>query len=178
MGTPINTAAPRGADNYFEDFIPGTSYRHVRGKTVTEFDNVFLTHLVMNTAQAHFNEDFMAGTEFGRRLVFGGITAALVIGLAMQDTGEQALAEVGIDNAVFPAPVFHGDTLYALTNVLETIASPNDMSGTVTFRHRGINQSDVVVFECIRTVILRRRQLVNNPSTNGGSNATDTPAPL
>jgi itaconyl-CoA hydratase len=156
-----DTAAPRGSDNYFEDFVVGSSYRHVRGKTVTEFDNVFLTHLVMNTAQAHFNEAFMEGTDFGQRITFGGITAALVIGLAMQDTGEQAVAEVGIDRAVFPAPVFHGDTLYATTTVVAASPGPDGASGTVTFHHRGTNQSDTVVFECDRTVILHRRRPIN-----------------
>jgi acyl dehydratase len=156
-GAAAGTAAPRGDDNYFEDFAPGACFRHSRGKTVTEFDNVFLTHLVMNTAQGHFNEDFMSGTEFGQRITFGGITAALVIGLAMQDTGEQALAEVGLDNAVFPKPVFHGDTLYATSEVLSTGPGPDGSSGTVTFRHRGVNHADTVVFECERTVVLRRR---------------------
>ena len=149
--------AKTGDDNYFEDFAVGSRFRHSRGKTITEFDNVSLTHLVMNTAQGHFNEHFMAGTDFGQRITFGGITAAIVIGLAMQDTGEQAVREVGIDNAVFPRPVFHGDTLYSTTEVLATAPGPDASSGTVTFHHLGTNQDEAVVFECDRTVVLRRR---------------------
>ena len=45
-----------GRDNYFEDFNLGDVYEHARGKTVGGLDNVLITNLVMNTAQAHFNE--------------------------------------------------------------------------------------------------------------------------
>jgi acyl dehydratase len=142
-----------GTDNYFEDFEVGASYRHARGKTVTEMDGVLLCNLVMNTAQGHFNEHLMARTEFGSTIVFGGITASMVIGLAMQDTGENAIAEVGLDKIRFPHPVRHGDTLYASSEVV----TKDDDTGEVTFRHRGANQDGTVVFEGERRVKLRRR---------------------
>ena len=61
-----------GTDNYFEDFVPGTVMRHARGKTVGEIDNVLITNLVLNTAQAHFNQHAMESTRFGERITFGG----------------------------------------------------------------------------------------------------------
>ena len=72
-----------GHDNYFEDFNLGDVYEHARGKTVGEIDNVLITNLVMNTAQGHFNEHLMASNPIGHRITFGGVTASLVIGLAM-----------------------------------------------------------------------------------------------
>lgn len=146
------TASLTADDNYFEDFVVGDVFRHARGKTVTEFDNVVLTQLVMNTAEGHFNEHAMMATEFGQRITFGGIVAALVIGLAMQDTGEQAIAELGLDRVRFRAPVFHGDTLYAYTEVLEK--QERGEGGEVRFHHWGVNQDDIVVFEGERTVLL------------------------
>lgn len=148
-----------GTDNYFEDFTPGELYQHDRGKTVTEMDNVLLTHLVMNTAQGHFNEDRMQASPFGQRIVFGGITASIVIGLAAQDTAEQALAELALDRVRFVSPVFHGDTLYAFSEVLSVEAAGRADAGVVTFRHWGVNQRDEIVFEGERTVMLRRRPL-------------------
>jgi acyl dehydratase len=149
-----------GTDNYFEDFTPGELYQHARGKTVTEMDNVLLTHLVMNTAQGHFNEDRMQDSPFGQRIVFGGITASIVIGLAAQDTAEQALAELALDRVRFVSPVFHGDTLYAFSEVLSVEAADRGAdAGVVTFRHWGVNQRDGIVFEGERTVMLRRRPL-------------------
>jgi acyl dehydratase len=146
-----------GRDNYFEDFQPGDLVRHARGKTVTEMDNVLLTNLLMNTAQGHFNEHLMASREFGTRITFGGIVAAMVIGLATQDTAENALRELRLDGVRFLAPVVHGDTLYAYTEVVEKAPAEREDGGVVRFRHWGVNQDDRVVFECERWVLVKRR---------------------
>src|SRR5258707_10046390 len=88
MGT---LSALTGGDNYFEAFAPGQVFRHARGKTVEAIDNVQITNLVMNTAEGHFNEHAMQSNPmFKQRVVFGGVTIALVVGLAAQDTAEQA----------------------------------------------------------------------------------------
>lgn len=145
-----------GSDNYFEHFAVGERFRHARGKTVTEMDGVLITNLVMNTAQGHFNEHLMAQREFGGRIVFGGITASIVIGLASQDTGENALAELGMTEVRFRKPVRHGDTLYATTEVLATDDADRPDAGIVTFAHTGHNQRGEVVFTGRRTVLLKR----------------------
>lgn len=138
--------------SHFEDFVPGDVFRHARGKTVTELEAVLLTHLVLNTAQAHFNEDAMRRTDLGGTIVFGGVVAALVIGLATQDTAEHGVRERRLDSMRFKAPVRHGDTLYAYTEVVE-----KSDDGTVRFRHRGVNQHGAEVFECDRWVEVARR---------------------
>ncbi|HYA36388.1 MAG TPA: MaoC family dehydratase [Candidatus Binataceae bacterium] len=146
-----------GSRNYFEDFNVGDVYEHARGKTVGEIDNVLITNLVMNTAQGHFNEDQMSRTPLKHRITFGGVTAALVIGLAMQDTGENAIRELKLDKIRFKVSVFHGDTLYAFTEVLEKRDSDEPGAGIVRFRHLGLNQNKQVVFEGEREVLVRRR---------------------
>lgn len=146
-----------GSDNYFEDFTVGDVFRHARGKTVTEMDGVLLTHLVMNTAQGHFNEHLMAASPFGGRIVFGGVIAAIVVGLAYQDTGEQALTEIGLDGVRFRSPVHHGDTLYASTEVVALDDAEREDAGIATFTHTGTNHDGDVVFEGTRRVLLKRR---------------------
>lgn len=146
-----------GTDNYFEDFGVGQHWEHARGKTVTEMDGVLITNLVMNTAQGHFNEHLMQSSPQGQRIVFGGVTIAMVIGLAMQDTGEQAIAELSLDRVRLRTSVFHGDTLYAFSEVLATEDADRPNAGIVTFRHRGVNQNGAVVFEGVRRVLIRRR---------------------
>ena len=146
-----------GRGNYFEDFTPGMRMRHARGKTVSELENVLITNLVMNTAQGHFNEHAMAGTMFGRRITFGGVTASLVIGLASEDTSENALVELALDKIRFTTPVFHDDTIYAFTEVLSAEPGDREDAGVVRFRHWGMNQDDKVVFEGERTVLVKRR---------------------
>jgi itaconyl-CoA hydratase len=135
-----------GFEGYFEDFVPGDAYRHCRGKTVSELDNVLLTNLVLNTAEPHFNEHAAAQDPmFRQRVVYGGITLAMVIGLAAEDTAAHALRELGMGKIRLFAPVHHGDTLYACTEVLEAAPDPAADGGVVTFRHSGFNQSGVLV---------------------------------
>ena len=151
-----------GEHNYFDDFEPGQVMRHARGKTMCEQDNVGITLQVLNTAEGHFNEDLMQKNAMGRagwnsRIQFGGVTISMIVGLAMQDTGENALAELALDKIRLKAPVFHGDTLYAYSEVLEKRDSDRDDAGIVTFRHYGVNQKDQVVFEGERTVLIRKK---------------------
>lgn len=153
----MKIAALTANDSYFEDFVPGTVMRHARGKTVEVTENVLITNLVMNTAQGHFNEHAMKGNRFGQRITFGGVTASLVIGLASQDTAENALAELGLDKIRFSLPVFHGDTLYAFTQVLSAEDAGRPDAGVVTFRHWGVNQDDKIVFEGERRVLIKRK---------------------
>lgn len=146
-----------GRRNYFEDFNVGDRYRHARGTTVGEVENQLLTKLVMNTAHAHFNEHAMQSTPFGQRLVFGLVTASIVIGLATQDTAENAITELALDKLRFTAPVFHGDTLYAYTEVLAKDETGGEDAGTVRFKHWGVKHDGSVVFEGERTVLIKRR---------------------
>ena len=143
---------------WFEDFAPGERMRHARGTTVGEVENQLLTKLVLNTAQAHFNEHVMSGSALGDgRLVFGLITGSIVIGLATEDTAEHAVAEVGLDQLRFTAPVHHGDTLYAFTEVLSRSDADREDAGLVRFKHWGTNQEGTIVFEAERTVLVKRR---------------------
>jgi itaconyl-CoA hydratase len=143
---------------YFEDFTPGQRMRHFRGATVGEVENSYLSKLVMNTAQVHWNEHASAGSPLGEgRLVFGLLTASIVVGLASQDTAEQALAEVGLDGVRFTKPVHQGDTIYAYTEVLALEEAECDDAGVIRFKHWGANQDGVVVCEFERRVLVKRR---------------------
>lgn len=151
-----------GQNNYFEDFETGQVMKHARGKTMCEQDNVGITLQVLNTAEAHFNEHLMQQNAMGRdgwnsRLQFGGVTIAMIIGMTMQDTGENALRELSLDKIRLKNPVFHGDTLYAYTEVLHTEEpTDRDDAGIVTFKHWGVNQDDKVVFEGERRVLIKK----------------------
>lgn len=147
-----------GNHNYFEDFEGGEVYEHTRGKTVTGIENVQLTNLVLNTAEAHFNEDSMSDTEFGERISFGGVNLSIVCGLASEDISENAITELGYDDVSFQHPVHHGDTLYAESEVLEKRdAEQRDDAGIVTFRVRGLNQDGDEVLGATKTVLLKKR---------------------
>jgi acyl dehydratase len=148
-----------GDGNYFEDFPVGRRMRHARGATVDEVENNFITKQVMNTAQAHWNEEAMRGSPLGEgRLVFGLITGSMTVGLTSQDTAENAIAEIGLDKVRFKKPVHHGDTITAYTEVLAADPAPErDDAGIVRFKHWGRNQHGDVVCELERLVLVKRR---------------------
>jgi itaconyl-CoA hydratase len=178
----IEAASLTGKGNYFEDFTVGDVYEHARGKTVEALENVLLTNLVLNTAQAHFNEHLAESLPQKHRITFGGVTASIVIGLAMQDTGENAIEEVGLDKVRFRVPVLHGDTLYAFTEVVGKDEEPNDTRGhsnvgLVHFRHWGVNQRDETVFEGERRVLVKKQSFRTLPLRNERQSSASAQAP-
>ncbi len=143
-------------EGYYEDFTVGDVLRHARGKTVSELDNVLITNMVLNTAEPHFNEHAArADPMFRHRIVYGGITVAMVVGLAAQDTARHAIREISMDKVRLFAGVYHGDTLYAYSEVLEKTPQPG--GGVVRFLHRGYNQEDRLVFAGERQVLIKAR---------------------
>ena len=144
---------------YFDDLSPGMVIRHNLGRTVTEMDNVLFSSLTMNTQPLHLNENFASQTQFGRRIVNGIFTLGLVVGLSVSELTEGTIvANLGYEKVMHPHPVYHGDTIYAETEVLEMRESrSNPDRGIVKLKQIGRNQDGVVVCELERTVLFLRR---------------------
>lgn len=143
---------------FFEDFAVGDVYRTSTGRTVTETDNTWFSNLTMNTNQMHFNREWASRTEFGQPLVVSTFTLALVVGMSVRDTSENAVANLGWTEITLPAPVFAGDTLWAESEVLSVRESKSRPSvGIVEIRTRGINQRREVVVEFRRSFMAYRR---------------------
>ncbi len=150
-------ASHTSKNGYFEDFEVGQRMKHVRGTTIADPEAQMFVKMMMNTADGHFHAERAKGTPFGDRLVFGLITGSITIGIATQDTAEQALAEVGLDKLRFLSPVHPGDTIEAYTEVLDTRDSDREDAGIVRFKHWGLMQTGTVVFEGEREVLIKRR---------------------
>lgn len=144
---------------YYEDLEVGAHYKHSLGRTITEMDNVLFSALTMNTQPLHVNEDFASKTQFGRRIANGIFTMGLVVGLGVTDLTEGTIvANLGYDKVVHPNPVFHGDTIYAESEVLEKRESKsNPDRGIVRLKQIGRNQNGVIVVELERTVMFLKR---------------------
>lgn len=144
---------------YYEDLEIGQRIRHTQGRTVTEADNVLFCALTMNTQPLHMNEDFAAHTPFGRRIVNGIFTLGLVVGLTVADLTEGTiLANLSYEKVVHPNPVFHGDTLYAESEVLDKRLSQSRPNvGIVRLKHIGRKADGTVVIELERTVMFLRK---------------------
>ena len=125
-------------------------YEHAIRRTVTETDNVWFSALTHNPQPLHIDEEFARTTIHGTRIVNSMFTLALVVGLGVEDTTfGTTLGNLGFDEVAFPAPVRHGDTIHAETEVVakrESKSRPG--TGIVTYEHRGFNQDDVLVCRC------------------------------
>ena len=76
--------------------------------------------LTMNPQPLHINEDFASKTQFGQRIVNGIFTLGLAVGLTVADLTEGTLvANLGYESVKHPHPMFHGDTLYVETEVVD-----------------------------------------------------------
>src|SRR5512140_2869521 len=111
------TIKPGWQGRIFEDFEVGDVYQHPTGRTISEADNVWFTLLTVNNNPIHFDAVYAAQTEFKQMLVDSTLTLALVTGLSVTDVSQHAV-NLGWDEVRLPHPVFHGDTLYAQSEVL------------------------------------------------------------
>ena len=163
---------PGWAGRVFEDFEVGDVFRSRLGRTVTQTDNIWFTCLTLNTNQIHFNEPYAARTQFGRPLVNSAFTLALVTGMTVPDTSENAAANLAWTDINLPNPVFEGDTLWAESEILETRESSSRPNvGIVSMRCRGVNQRREVVIEFKRTFMVYKRDAPEAASAFPG---TDT----
>lgn len=144
---------------YYEDLTPGTTIQHSLGRTITEMDNVLFSSLTMNTQPLHLNEDFASSTQFGQRIVNGIFTLGVVVGITVPELTEGTIvANLGYERVAHPAPVFHGDTVYVKTEVLDKRESASKPQlGIVTLKHVATNQRGEVVCEVERAVLFKKR---------------------
>ena len=149
------------AGKYYEELAVGDVIKHSLGRTITEMDNVLFSSLTMNTQPLHMNADFAAKTNFGQPIVNGILTMGLVVGITVPDLTEGTLiGNLGYQNVNHPRPVFHGDTIYVETEVLDKRPSRSKADrGIVQFKHIGRNQHGEIVVEIERAALMLKRPL-------------------
>ncbi|SPB18230.1 MaoC family dehydratase [Caballeronia novacaledonica] len=143
----------------FEDLVPGLKIEHPIRRTVTEMDNTLFSALTYNCAPLHIDAEYSKNSIFGQRLVNSMFLLALVNGVIVIDTTiGTTLGNLGYDEIKFPKPVFHGDTIHVVTEVLDRRESKKRSdSGVVWFRHTGYNQRNEIVCECKRAGLMLKR---------------------
>ena len=147
------------AGRFFDEWAVGDTIVHDLRRTVTETDNLLMTALTHNPQPLHLDAEYAGATEFGKIVVNGTYTFALMVGISVGDTTLGTLvANLGYDEVKMPSPVFIGDTLRVETSVVEVRESKSRPdAGLVVFEHRAINQRDQVVCVCKRTALLQRK---------------------
>jgi acyl dehydratase len=150
---------PRGG-LYFEDFEIGRTIEHRLTRTVTQMDNMLFSNMTLNPQPLHIDAHFCATeTEWGRPLMNSLFTLGLMIGISVNDTTVgTTIANLGMTDVKFPAPLFEGDTVHCTTEIVakrESKSRPD--AGIVEFLHRTYNQEDKLVAECRRQAFMRKR---------------------
>ncbi|HYC56733.1 MAG TPA: MaoC family dehydratase [Candidatus Binatia bacterium] len=158
-------------DTYFEDFRPGDTIEHSRGRTVTD-EHIALTAQLDNTSQVHCNQVLIDQNPQkyigGRLIIFGGIPFNFCMGVSSPDISDNALADVLYPTGRHVGPLFAGDTVFAATDIRETRDYPGrpDLGViAVTLRgHKfrkpeegesGMQKVDIFVLE--REIAVKRR---------------------
>jgi acyl dehydratase len=147
------------AGKWFEELEEGFHLVHEVRRSITEADNMLFSNMTMNTQPLHIDHDFAAKSEWGRPLVNSMLTLSLIIGISVQElTVGTLVAQLGITEVKFPAPVFHGDTIRVETRVTsrrESRSRPD--AGIVEFRHQAFNQDGKLVAECTRQALMLKQ---------------------
>jgi acyl dehydratase len=158
MADESESAPKEWRGRFYEDFDVGDVFKSRLGRTITETDNIWFTNLTLNTNQMHFNVPYAEGTRFKQPLVNSAFTLALVTGMTVPDTSENATANLAWTDIKLPKPVFVGDTLWSESEILEKRDSKSNPNvGIISMRSRGVNQRREVVIEYLRTFMVYKR---------------------
>jgi acyl dehydratase len=155
---PVNDRIVEQRGLWFDEFELGVRYLHRPGRTITEADNVLFTTLTMNTQALHLDAAWSEGQPpYHQRLVNSMFTLSTLVGLSVaQLTQGTIVANLGFSDIAFPRPLFHGDTLYAETVVIDKRPSRSrEGEGIVTFEHTGRNQNGDIVASATRKTLVR-----------------------
>jgi 2-methylfumaryl-CoA hydratase len=145
--------------NFFEDFRPGQTIAHATPRTITEGDvalNIALTgsRYALFSADSFAQNCGLAGAPVDPLLVFH-----VVFGKTVPDISLNAVANLGYAEGRFLAPVYPGDTLTSVSEVLGLKQTSSGKTGVVTVRTTGFNQDGEAVLSYVRWVMVNKRDI-------------------
>jgi acyl dehydratase len=144
---------------YLEEFEVGDTYLHWPAKTVTEADDHLFCLITMNHHPLHINDVYASGSQQGQNIVVGPLVYSLALGMSVGDVSGKAIANLATEDLKHPAPVFHGDTLFCESEVLEVRPSESKKDrGVVKVHTRVYKQDGTLVAEFKRTVLVPRKE--------------------
>ena len=143
---------------YLEEFEAGQLFSHWPGRTISEADNTWFSLLTMNQHPLHIDAHYAAGTQHGQRLVVGTLVFSIAVGMSVADISGRAIANLEYEEIKHDGPVFHGDTIYAESRILEVAESRSKPDrGVVRLETRAFNQRGETVLTFRRRVLIPKR---------------------
>jgi 2-methylfumaryl-CoA hydratase len=142
---------------FFEDFRVGQPLRHATPRTVTSADaalNIALT----GARHALFCADsFAKDCGLARAPIDPLLGFHIVFGKTVPDVSLNAVANLGYADGRFLVPVYPGDTLSAVSEVIGLKENSSGKTGIVTVRTRGISQHGLEALSFVRWVMVNKR---------------------
>ncbi|MBX9675576.1 MAG: MaoC family dehydratase [Methylotenera sp.] len=139
-----------GGHYFWEDYQTGERINHAAGLTINDSDHSLATHLYQNNARLHFDDWMMKNSNYGKRLVYGGVAISMCRALSF-DGLENAISVLSINAGTHVNPTFAGDTIYCISEVLDTWQLPNSDFGALRLRMVGIKNMPPAELSEIKT---------------------------
>jgi acyl dehydratase len=153
---------------YLEEFEVGAVYKHWPAKTVTEADDHLFCLITMNHHPLHINDHYASQSQQGQNVVVGPLVYSLAVGMTVGDVSGKAIANLATEELSHPNPVFHGDTLFCESEVLEVRPSQSKPDrGIVKVHTRVYKQDGTLVAEFKRAVLVPRKPNGDTPTLEG-----------
>lgn len=143
--------------NFFEDFHLGQTIAHATPRTVTTGDVALYNGLFGARFAVQSSDAFAAAIGYPRAPVDDFLVFHIVFGKTVPDISLNAVANLGYADCRFLKPVYPGDTLSAVSEVIGLKQNSNGKTGIVYVRSRGFNQDGAEVLTYARWVMVRKR---------------------
>ena len=143
--------------NCFEDFRVGQVIRHATPRTVTTGDVALYNGLFGPRFAVQSSDAFAKAIGYPRAPVDDLLVFHTVFGKTVPDVSLNAVANLGYAGCYFRSPVFPGDTLSALSEVIGLKENSSRKTGIVYVRTTGYKQDGTPVLEYVRWVMVRKR---------------------
>lgn len=146
-----------GTGNFFEDYRLGQVFRHATPRTVTEGDRALYTALYPSRFALTSADSFARACGLPRSPVEDLAAFHVVFGKTVPDISLNAVANLGYAEALFREPVYPGETLTAVSEVIGLKQTSSGRTGIVWVRTRGETGDGRTVLEFCRWVMVRKR---------------------
>ena len=143
--------------NFFEDFHVGMEIPHATPLTLSTGD-ISLYRALTGSRHALFSaETFATANGFEALPIDPLLAFHVVFGKTVPDISLNAVANLGYADGRFPVPVYPGDTLTAISEVIGVKQNSNGKTGVVYVRTRGFNQRGEEALSYVRWVMVNKR---------------------
>lgn len=142
---------------FFEDFRLGETIRHATPRTVTTGDVALYTGLYGTRFAVQSSDAFARALGYPRSPLDDLLTFHMVFGKTVPDISLNALANLGYAEGGFRRPVYAGETLSTVSEVIGLKESSNRRTGVVYVRSVGADAQGETVLSYCRWVLVRKR---------------------